>query len=262
MSARFWLGTLYDWTPCESLPETCTWLKGQQEVCPSTGRTHHQVIAGFARQVRLAHVKRVVGVGHWEATRSSAADAYVHKDDTAVVGTRFEFGAKAFRRNCPTDWEKVRDSAKSGDFDSIPADIFVRHYFALQRIAADNSQPLAMERSCAVFWGATGTGKSRLAWEQAGLSAYVKDPRTKWWCGYQGQGHVVIDEFRGSIDIAHLLRWLDRYPVLVEVKGGSRPLCAVKFWITSNVDPRQWYPDVDEETKLALLRRLNITHFN
>lgn len=81
------------------------------------------------------------------------------------------------------------------------------------------------------------------------------------WCGYRDQTKVVIDEFRGAIDIAHLLRWLDRYPVLVEVKGGSRPLLASTIWITSNMDPRTWYPDLDDQTKAALLRRLNITHF-
>jgi len=113
-----------------------------------------------------------------------------------------------------------------------------------------------------VFWGRTGTGKSHRAWDQAGAQAYVKDPRTKWWCGYRGQENVIIDEFRGVIDISHLLRWLDRYPVLVEVKGGSRPLCARKFWITSNLDPREWYPGLDADTLAALLRRLNITHFN
>lgn len=173
------------------------------------------------------------------------------------------------RRNCSTDWEQVRTAAKAGSLEDIPPDIFVRHYFALQRIAADNAVPVAMERTCYVFWGATGTGKSRRAWEEAGGEAYVKDPRTKWyyaanarWCGYRNQENVVVDEFRGSIDVAHLLRWLDRYPVLVEVKGGSRPLHARRIWITSNVDPRAWYPELDEQTKLALLRRLNITHFN
>lgn len=101
------------------------------------------------------------------------------------------------------------------------------------------------------------------------MAAYSKDPRTKWylicnlrWCGYKGQGNVVIDEFRGVIDISHILRWLDRYPVCVEVKGGSRPLRASQIWITSNLDPRLWYPDLDAETLSALLRRLNITHFN
>ena len=119
-----------------------------------------------------------------------------------------------------------------------------------------------MERSAKVFWGRTGTGKSRLAWEEAGLEAYAKDPRTKWWDGYMGQTHVVIDEFRGTIDIVHLLRWLDRYPVRVENKGGSVSLSATRFWFTSNLDPRLWYPDVDAETVAALVRRIEIHHFN
>ena len=80
-----------------------------------------------------------------------------------------------------------------------------------------------------------GTGKSRRAWSEATLSAYCKDPRTKFWCGYTTQSNVVLDEFRGGIDISHVLRWLDRYPVRVEIKGSSRPLLATTFWITSNL---------------------------
>jgi len=74
--------------------------------------------------------------------------------------------------------------------------------------------------------------------------------------------HVVMDEFRGAIDISHLLRWLDRYPVSVETKGGSKPLACTTMWITSNISPREWYPTLDQETVLALLRRLKVTHFN
>jgi len=113
-----------------------------------------------------------------------------------------------------------------------------------------------------VFWGATGTGKSRRAWDEAGLDAYPKDPNTKFWCGYRSHQHVVIDEFRGAISISHLLRWLDRYPVIVEIKGGAHVLAATHFWITSNLDPRQWYPTEDQDTIDALLRRLNITRFH
>jgi len=119
-----------------------------------------------------------------------------------------------------------------------------------------------MVRTCWVYWGRTGTGKSRRAWDEAGLDAYAKDPRTKFWCGYFGQEHVVLDEFRGGIDVSHLLRWLDRYPVSVEIKGSSVPLAATTFWITSNLDPRVWYPELDEETLNAFLRRLNIIHFD
>lgn len=118
-----------------------------------------------------------------------------------------------------------------------------------------------MERTCFVFWGATGTGKSRKAWDDGGMDAYCKDPRTKFWDGYCDQKHVVIDEFRGGIDVAHLLRWLDRYPVRVEIKGSSRPLVAETIWITSNLSPDDWYPDIDAETLSALRRRLTVTHF-
>jgi len=112
-----------------------------------------------------------------------------------------------------------------------------------------------------VFWGRSGSGKSRRAWEEAGLDAYPKDPRTKFWCGYRGQVNVVIDEFRGGIDIGHLLRWLDRYPVIVEIKGSSTVLSAERIWITSNIPPESWYPDVDAETMVALKRRLKVIHF-
>jgi len=264
MQGVYWIGTLYEYSTPTQLPPGATWLKGQQEVCPSTGRIHCQLIAGFTRSVRLAAVKRIMATptGHWELTRSAAAESYVWKDETSVPGTRFELGARPIRRNRACDWELVREHAVAGNLGLIPADIYVRYYFGLTRIAADNALPVEIERECFVFWGATGTGKSRRAWNDAGLSAFAKDPRSKWWCGYRNQEHVVIDEFRGAIDVSHLLRWLDRYPVSVETKGSSRPLKANKIWITSNLDPRLWYPDIDAETLSALLRRLNITHFN
>lgn len=112
-----------------------------------------------------------------------------------------------------------------------------------------------------MYYGATGTGKSRKAHEEAGVGAYVKDPRSKFWCGYRGESHVIIDEFRGGIDVSHMLRWLDRYPVRVEIKGSSVPLKADKIWITSNLHPDDWWPDLDEETKRAIRRRVQITHF-
>jgi len=113
-----------------------------------------------------------------------------------------------------------------------------------------------------VFWGPTGTGKSRRAWVEAGMDAYSKDPRSKFWCGYIGQRNIVIDEFRGGIDLSHMLRWLDRYPVRVEIKGSSRPLLAEKIWITSNLSPDEWYPESDSESVRALRRRLTVIHFN
>jgi len=55
-----------------------------------------------------------------------------------------------------------------------------------------------------------------------------------------------------------LLRWFDRYPVLVEIKGSAAVFKATQIFVTSNLRPDQWYPDVDGATYAALERRLII----
>lgn len=264
----FWLLTI----PCPNseierilgsgiLPSEIAWLKGQQEKGAESGYLHFQCVVAFTKKMSLSGVVGVFGRGtHAELSRSEAANAYVGKEETRV-GEPFEYGAQPFRRNSKTDWDAVWTSAQSGDLMSIPASVRVISYRTIRAIGSDFSTPRAIERTVFVFWGRTGTGKSRRAWDEAGVDCYSKCPRSKFWDGYRSQENVVIDEFRGGIDVAHLLRWFDRYPVRVEVKGSSRPLDAERIWITSNVDPRCWYPELDQETVDALMRRLTVTHF-
>jgi len=259
----FWLLTVPadEYEPVED--PRCQWIKGQQEVGSETGFRHWQICIALRKKGSLRQVKEVFGNScHAELSRSEAASDYVWKEDTRVEGTQFEFGVRPIARNSRPDWESVWTAAKSGDLDAIPPQIRICSYRAIRAIGSDYSRARPMERECFVFWGKTGSGKSRRAWEEAGVEAYCKDPRTKFWDGYQVEENVVIDEFRGGIDIAHLLRWLDRYPVRVEIKGSSRPLVARKFWITSNLSPDQWYPECDLETKEALLRRMVVTEFH
>lgn len=246
------------------LPNGVSYIKGQLEQgAGETAYLHWQLLVAFPKKIRPLGVKAIFGDQcHVELSRSSAANDYVWKEETRVAGTQFELGKLAIKRNAAADWEQVWDAAKRGRVEEIPADIRIRNYSALRRIEKDFLQPVAVVREVFVFWGAPGTGKSRRAWEEAGLDAYPKDPCTKFWDGYQGGENVVIDEFRGEINISHVLRWFDRYPVNVECKFGAVTLRAKKIWITSNVDPREWYPGVNQDTLGALLRRLTITHFN
>lgn len=242
------------------LPPSVVWIKGQLELGDG-GFLHWQVIVAFSSKKSINGVREMFGPFHAELTRSESASEYVWKDDTAVMGTRFEFGAKPIRVNNKTDWEEVWLQACSGQFLAVPPHARVLCYHSLRSIFQDNGVCKPMDRTCYVYWGATNLGKSRRAWEEAGLEAFPKDPRSKFWFGYRDQAHVIIDEFRGGIDVSHMLRWLDRYPVYVEIKGASRPLVATTFWITSNKNPREWYPDLDNETLNALLRRMVITQF-
>lgn len=257
----FWLLTIPHHSYVPFPHPSIKWIRGQLEEGEG-GFLHWQVCLAWAQKKTLRQVTQFFGPVHAELSRSDAASDYVWKEDTRVQGTQFEFGAKPIQRNSSHDWQEIWLAAQEGRLEAIPASIRVQSYRTIRAIGADFAKPLGMERTCVVFWGRTGTGKSRLAWEQASVDAYPKDPRTKFWCGYGSQENVVIDEFRGGIDISHLLRWLDRFPVIVEVKGGSCVLNAKRIWITSNLSPREWYPGLDEETQQALLRRLVVTHFD
>lgn len=257
------------------LPPQASWIRGQLEegtdpesesrlgrysgLPERDGYIHWQLVCNFRSKQSLRSVRSIFGDIHAELTKCDGANSYVWKDDTAIPGTRFELGIKPFNRSSETDWERVYDAARRGAFDEIPASLRVVHYRTFCQIFADHVRPVAMERVCTVYWGASGVGKTRRAYEEAGVGCYIKPPTTKWFCGYRGERHVIIDEFRGSISIEHILRWLDRYPCSVEKKGiGNVPWQAEKIWITSNLHPSEWYPDVNPSVVNSLFRRMTI----
>lgn len=244
------------------LPALVRWAKGQLERGESTGYEHYQMVVGFSKKMSLSGVVGVFGRGtHAELSRSEAADAYVVKEATRV-GESFEFGAKPVRVNSEVDWESVWEAAKLGDLSRIPARIRLVSYRTIRAIGSDYAKPVGMVREVFCYFGPTRTGKSRRAWDEAGVGAYDKCPRSKFWDGYQDEENAVIDEFRGGIDIAHILRWFDRYPVRVEIKGSSRPFNVRRIWITSNVRPQSWYPELDSDTLDALMERMTVVDFN
>ena len=257
----YWMFTIPAdaWSVPSSLPDNVGYMCGQLEVGGTSGYKHWQGVVYYKTKVRKRTALNIFPTQcHIEPTRSEAAREYVHKDETSVEGTRFELGKLPLRRNSRADWDQVWNMATVGKYSPIPANIRVQNYRTLKQITADFAKPHRLVRRIDVYWGKTGIGKSRRAWYEAGDGAYSKDPRTKWWCGYRTQKFVVMDEFRGAIDISHLLRWTDRYPVSVETKGSTTPLLLERMWITSNIPPEQWYPDLDAETLAALMRRLNV----
>ena len=262
MASKYYLLTLpaqqYVFAPA-FLPDGLIWMRGQLELARE-GLLHWQFVICLSDRRRSSFVRDLYKSAHVESTKSAAANDYVWKDDTSVSDSRFEIGAAPAKRNSISDWNTIWVQAQSGKLLEIPADIRIRCYSTLRRIEKDYLCPEGHERLSTVFWGTTGSGKSRRAWEEAGIGAYPKDPNTKFWDGYNGHDNVVIDEFRGKIDISHILRWTDRYPVIIENKGGGTTLSAKRIWFTSNLPPSSWYPDLDSQTTAALLRRLEVIY--
>lgn len=143
------------------------------------------------------------------------------KEETRVEGP-WEFGTKPVKRNSKVDWDHVKLCAEKGEFDKIPSDILVKHYGNLQKIKKDCLKVEDKDHLRGIWlWGPSGIGKSRYAREQY-PGAYPK-LCNKWWDGYQGQLHVIMDDIGREHHVLgqHLKIWTDRYGCILETKGGA-----------------------------------------
>jgi hypothetical protein len=120
----YWLLTIphYGFTPF--LPPGVGWIRGQLERGEG-GFLHWQLCIALLGKGSCRQVRDIFGPYHCELSRSEAAQAYVWKEETAIVSTRFELGTKPFQRNKAEDWEQVWNAAAKGDFLSIPAQVSV-----------------------------------------------------------------------------------------------------------------------------------------
>jgi hypothetical protein len=136
-------------------------------------------------------------------------------------------------------------------------DLWVKYYRAFEKYALLKTPSRNWPVDVHVVIGPTGTGKSKWAMDTY-PSAYWKQ-RSKWWDGYFNHTEVVLDEYYGWLPFDLLLRLLDRYPLLVESKGGQLQFVAKSIVITSNKPPHDWY---DSNCYFAsLARRFNKLHF-
>ena len=97
-----------------------------------------------------------------------------------------------------------------------------------------------------VYWlhGATGTDKSRIA-NAICTDAYFKSPDSRWFDGYDGHRVVVVNDLRKStFSFSYLLDLLDRYPIMVETKGGMAPMLSCMFIITCSKSPTALWDEI------------------
>jgi len=143
-------------------------------------------------------------------------------------------------------WKRTRELAMAGDLDEVDDEHYIKYYNTLKRIKADNPpvvEDLPPGTKHLWYFGSSGTGKSYAA-RQENPGYFDKAAKTKWWCGYENEEVVIIDDF----DKSHayqghdLKRWADRYKFPAEMKGGNiksiRPRLII---VTSNWDiPEIW----------------------
>lgn len=253
-----------DW-PADSV-RYCIW---QMEIGENNTQ-HYQGYIELSRNQRLTWIKRLAGLerAHIEPRRGSReqARAYCQKEESRVDGFweygSFEEGGRGRRNDVAALKELINNGKTELEiFDAEPA-AYVRYYRAIGHIQMLLTKPRDFKTTFEFYYGKPGLGKSRKAFEE-NPSAYWKQ-RSNWWDGYTNNQVTIVDEFYGWLTPDFIFRLTDRYPMMIETKGGQKQFISRKVIIISNKLPQEWW-NQDVWSKIdpeALYRRMDrICHF-
>lgn len=270
--ARNWCGTLNElpdgfngaeWFA--ALQDKVAYAVGQLEMGENTGHQHLQLYVQLKRSQRLGWLRaQISDKAHWEPRKGTAAQAreYCMKEETRVAGP-WEVGLWATQgqtRGLSDAIGLLRGGSTMRAVAEELPEVFVRHWRGLREWERERKakppRDLPDGPEVWVFWGPSGTGKSRRA-RDTWPEAYWKLNSAKWWDNYCGQDTVIFDDFKGSSMCLHdFQRVVDRYPMDVEVKGGTVPLSATRYVFTSNKHPADWY-SAEADPEGTVMRRIN-----
>lgn len=241
-------------------PDTVQYAAWQLE---DEGTPHLQGYIEFKTKRTLAYCKTLIqDTTHWEVRKGSFDQANDYAQKEGRVDGPWFFGEHiAGQQGKRNDLREAMSAMVSGKsaiemMEEHPA-VVARYPGFLQNYKRLKMPPAVRSGlRVSVYWGATGTGKSRRAFEE-NPGAYRKPPGSKWFDGYAGQDVVIWDDFESSgVDFRWFLNITDIYPVQVQVKCSHADLECTHFIFTSNIHPDSWFPEIDTADKAPLRRRI------
>ena len=140
---------------------------------------------------------------------------------------------------------------KTHHFDLIDGEntmVVLKYDRSLERLLSHMQRKHAVANrdiQVTLLLGDPGSGKSRwvsdnLPRDECYWVTYTDGDR-QWYDGYNQHDILVLDDFKGRLKYQHFLRLLDRYPIMLETKGGTKPGVFTKVYITSIRKPEDWY---------------------
>jgi len=223
-----------------------------EETAPTTGTKHIHVYIRLKEAVTFPSLKKKLPRANIEPAKGTDSDCkrYCSKESVLVeVGVPSQQGKR-------TDLQKVTELIK----DDPRMSSIIEQVGSLQSIRTAEKLLIYKEPKrtwkTEVLWfcGATGTGKSREAFELY-PDAYPCMDTGEWWEGYDAHEEVIIDDMRKDfLKFHHLLKLFDRYPYRVQFKGGSRQFLARTIVVTSPYSPEDMFEN--REDIQQLLRRI------
>lgn len=281
MASKHWIATVDAQHPSakfwenEVTREHLQYLVGQEEIGKG-GFDHYQLYLVLKERKRVTWLKKHIHpTAHWEKKRGTVAEAidYVTKEDTRKPdGIRIELGEKPNEQ-----WEKAvaehadkieaakrlrdKDEIKEQaqvylarlDFEyiplsDIPPDVLMSPGFlsSYGKKTKDIVGPMRGNLKIVTLVGPPGCGKSYAIAKLFPKAGRVMYGNNGTWFANARSRTMVFEEFMGQIQLQNMLKYLDPYPMNLEVKGGVEPAFYDLVIITSNTDPKDWYTTADE----------------
>ena len=268
LRSRGWCLTINNYTEAEwnyCIDQDCEFSVFAPEI-GDQGTKHIQGYIYYKSQKKFKTMKKLYPRAHLEIPKGTPQDNMIYiqgpynkngkskpYNDEAVI--RGECPSQGARSDLDTVKDVLRETGKMSavvtvatSFQSVRMAEAILKYHERSR----NWEPEVMW-----FYGATGTGKSREAYEILGEDCYTCLSTGKWFEGYDAHENVLIDDMRKDFMKFHeLLRLLDRYAMRVECKGGSRQFVARRIIITSAFHPRDLFETREDIEQL--IRRINV----
>jgi len=111
-------------------------------------------------------------------------------------------------------------------------------------------------------YGQTGTGKTRGIMDKYGdENVFRVTDYDHPFDSYGGQDVIAFEEFRSSLKIADMLKYLDIYPLELPARYSNKVACYTKVYIVSNLALKFQFENIQNEHKetwLAFLRRVHL----
>lgn len=235
----------------------CKYLVYGHEVAPTTGTPHLQGYIVFKDAHTLSSL-RSIGLGiSWTVNTRGDADVnylYCTKEGVDIVERGRRPVSQAKKGKMEKDrWSAAILAVSEKRYDDVDGDILGKHLRSVE-YAASKLHKRKLEDLDALenewHYGDPHSGKSATRALHPGC--YVKLAHSKWWDDYQDEDVVFIDDFSDRKLVDEMICFADKYPVRVEVKGGSMIIRPKRVIVTSQFRPGSY---TDDAVRAAALER-------
>lgn len=270
----------------EKLIEIMNQFKGVTYYCMSDEiglktETYHTHLFIFAPNgVRFGTIQNRIPNAHIDCCRGTSQENrdYVFKEgkysgsdkeDTRVDGTQYEYGEIPIeRQGCRNDIVDLYVMIANGmsDFqilDATPENMLNLNQIRQTRqvLKGEKYKNVFRDLSVTYIYGSTGCGKTRHVMEKYGYENVYRVTNYKHpFDQYKGEDVILFDEFRSSLPLADMLKYLDGYPVVLPCRFADTQACFTKVYFTTNIPLDKQYVNIqrDEiESYKAFLRRIH-----